>query len=324
MIEFQNITKTYRVAKRKAGFGNAVKALFSREYETIHALSNVSFQVADGEIVGYIGPNGAGKSTTVKIMCGILTPDSGNCIVNGRNPWKERIAYVREIGVVFGQRSQLWWDVPIIDSFELFRDMYRIESKVYNENLEELSTLLDLRELLKTPARNLSLGQRMRCEIAASLLHNPKVLFLDEPTIGLDAISKIAVRKFVKKINKERGTTVIITTHDMQDIEALTERVLLIGHGKILLDGNIDELKRRTSTEKKIDIKYDGKPPAICNGMKCRKIKQNQMSIFLDPHILSVPDAIAFFAAHTGLTDISVSDISTEGMVATLYKEDDI
>ena len=159
-------------------------------------------------------------------MCGILTPDSGNCIVNGRNPWKERIAYVREIGVVFGQRSQLWWDVPIIDSFELFRDMYRIESKVYNENLEELSTLLDLRELLKTPARNLSLGQRMRCEIAASLLHNPKVLFLDEPTIGLDAISKIAVRKFVKKINKERGTTVIITTHDMQDIEALTERVL--------------------------------------------------------------------------------------------------
>ncbi|MFR9276465.1 MAG: ATP-binding cassette domain-containing protein, partial [Finegoldia magna] len=161
------------MAKRKAGFGNAVKALFSREYETIHALSNVSFQVADGEIVGYIGPNGAGKSTTVKIMCGILTPDSGNCIVNGRNPWKERIAYVREIGVVFGQRSQLWWDVPIIDSFELFRDMYRIESKVYNENLEELSTLLDLRELLKTPARNLSLGQRMRCEIAASLLHNP-------------------------------------------------------------------------------------------------------------------------------------------------------
>ena len=198
------------------------------------------------------------------------------------------------------------------------------ESKVYNENLEELSTLLDLRELLKTPARNLSLGQRMRCEIAASLLHNPKVLFLDEPTIGLDAISKIAVRKFVKKINKERGTTVIITTHDMQDIEALTERVLLIGHGKILLDGNIDELKRRTSTEKKIDIKYDGKPPAICNGMKCRKIKQNQMSIFLDPHILSVPDAIAFFAAHTGLTDISVSDISTEEMVATLYKEYDI
>ena len=243
MIEFQNITKMYRVVKRQAGFGNAVKALFSREYETIHALNNVSFQVADGEIVGYIGPNGAGKSTTIKIMCGILTPDSGNCIVNGRNPWRERTAYVREIGVVFGQRSQLWWDVPIIDSFELFRDMYKIETKVYKKNLEELSTLLDLGELLKTPARNLSLGQRMRCEIAASLLHDPKVLFLDEPTIGLDAVSKIAVRKFIKKINKEHGTTVIITTHDMQDIEAITRRVILIGKGQKLLDGTLEDLR---------------------------------------------------------------------------------
>ena len=164
----------------------------------------------------------------------------------------------------------------------------------------------------------------MRCEIAASLLHDPKVLFLDEPTIGLDAVSKIAVRKFVKKINKERGTTVIITTHDMQDIEALTERVLLIGRGKILLDGNIEELKRRTSTEKRIDIKFVGAAPAICAGMKCQEIKQNQMRISLNPHILSVPDAIAYFAAHTGLTDISVSDISTEEMVAALYKEYDI
>ena len=324
MIEFQNITKTYRVVKRQSGLGNAVKALFSREYETIYALSNVSFQVANGEIVGYIGPNGAGKSTTVKIMCGILTPDSGKCIVNGRNPWKERTAYVKEIGVVFGQRSQLWWDVPIIDSFELFRDMYGIESNVYNHNLSELTTLLELNELLKTPARNLSLGQRMRCEIAASLLHDPKVLFLDEPTIGLDAVSKIAVRKFIKRINKERGTTVIITTHDMQDIEALTERVLLIGHGKILLDGKLEELKRKTSTEKKIDIKFVGASPTICTGMKCQMIKQNQMLISLDPNILSVPDAIAYLAAHTGLTDVSVSDISTEEMVATLYKEYDI
>lgn len=321
MIEFQNINKTYKVFKRQAGFGNAIKSLFSREYEIIHALNDVSFQIADGEIVGYIGPNGAGKSTTVKVMCGILTPDSGNCIINGRVPWKERVEYVKEIGVVFGQRSQLWWDVPIIDSFELLRDMYRIDNSSYNHNVEELSQLLDLSELLKTPARNLSLGQRMRCEIAASLLHNPKVLFLDEPTIGLDAVSKIAVRQFIKKLNKERGTTVIITTHDMQDIEVLTERVLLIGHGKILLDGNLDDLKRQTSREKKVNIKFMGEPPEMCPGMRCQEIKSNQMLVFLDPTILSVPSAIEYFASHTRLLDVSVSDISTEEMVASLYKE---
>lgn len=179
VIEFQNVTKTYRVMKRQAGFGSAVKALFSREHETIQALCDVSFTVGDGEIVGYIGPNGAGKSTTVKIMCGILTPDSGRCLVNGRIPWRERTAHTREIGVVFGQRSQLWWDVPVIDSFELLRDMYRVEPARYKRNLDALAALLGLGELLKAPARTLSLGQRMRCEIAASLLHDPKTIFLD-------------------------------------------------------------------------------------------------------------------------------------------------
>ncbi len=179
MIAFQNVTKTYRVMRRQAGFGRAVKALFSREYETIRALDNMSFTVNDGEIVGYIGPNGAGKSTTVKILCGILTPDSGTCRINGRVPWRERLAHTREIGVVFGQRTQLWWDVPVIDSFELLRDMYRVEPACYQKNLDALVELLDLGTLLRTPARTLSLGQRMRCELAASLLHDPKTLFLD-------------------------------------------------------------------------------------------------------------------------------------------------
>lgn len=204
-----------------------------------------SFTIEDGEMVGYIGPNGAGKSSTIKVMSGILTPDSGTCVINGRVPWKERTAHVADIGVVFGQRSQLWWDVPVIDSFELLRDIYKIETSAYRCNLEELTALLNLSDILRTPARQLSLGQRMRCEIAASLLHDPRILFLDEPTIGLDAVSKIAVRDFIKRRNQERGTTVILTTHDMQDIEALTKRILLIGKGQILLNGQLDELKKR-------------------------------------------------------------------------------
>lgn len=245
MIEFQHVCKTYHVAKRQAGMKNAVKSFFRREKEEVHALTDVSFTIEDGEIVGYIGPNGAGKSTTIKIMCGVLTPDNGQCVINGQIPYKNRIQHVREIGVVFGQRSQLWWDVPVIDSYELIRDIYKIDEPVYRRNLYRLSEMLDLGEILKTPARNLSLGQRMRCEIAASLLHDPKVLFLDEPTIGLDAVSKIAVRKFIKEMNQVRRTTVVLTTHDMQDIEALTDRVLLIGKGRILLDGSFSELKKK-------------------------------------------------------------------------------
>ena len=248
MITMNEVCKTYHVAKRNAGFKEACKSLFHRQYEDIRALDHVSFTVADGEMVGYIGPNGAGKSSTIKILSGILTPDSGSCIINGRIPWKERTAHVREIGVVFGQRSQLWWDVPVIDSFELLRDIYQISPQTYSNNLEELTTLLNLNELLKTPTRQLSLGQRMRCEIAASLLHSPKILFLDEPTIGLDAVSKLAVRDFILRQNQEHKTTVILTTHDMQDIEALTKRVILIGKGQILLDGSVEELKQKGST----------------------------------------------------------------------------
>ena len=244
MIQAEHLQKTFRVRKRNAGFKNAAKAFFSREYEEIHALNDVSFRIEDGEAVGYIGPNGAGKSSTIKILSGILTPDSGTCVIDGRVPWKDRRAHVSQIGVVFGQRSQLWWDVPVIDSFELIRDIYAVTEDVYKRNLRDLTDLLNLSEILKTPARSLSLGQRMRCEIAASLLHDPRILFLDEPTIGLDAVLKIAVREFVLDMNKRRGTTVILTTHDMQDVEALAQRVLLIGKGRILLDGTLDDIRR--------------------------------------------------------------------------------
>lgn len=244
MITMENVCKSYRIAKRNSGFHEAVKALFHREYEEIHALRDVSFTISDGEMVGYIGPNGAGKSSTIKILSGILTPDSGSCLIDGRVPWKDRIEHVRRIGVVFGQRSQLWWDVPVIDSFELLKDIYTIPDQVYRSNLDELTELLNLGELLRTPARQLSLGQRMRCEIAGSLLHSPRILFLDEPTIGLDAVSKLAVRDFIKKQNEIHGTTVILTTHDMQDIEALTKRIILIGKGRILMDGTLEDIRR--------------------------------------------------------------------------------
>ena len=194
-------------------------------------------------MVGYIGPNGAGKSSTIKILSGILTPDSGTCTVNGRVPWENRIQHVKNIGVVFGQKSQLWWDVPVIDSFLLLKDIYSIPDDIYQNNLEELQKLLDLKQLLRTPTRQLSLGQRMRCEIAASLLHSPDILFLDEPTIGLDAVSKLAVREFILRLNETHKTTVILTTHDMQDIEALTKRIILVGKGRILLDGSLADIK---------------------------------------------------------------------------------
>ena len=244
MIEVSHLRKTFRVARRGAGFSQAVKALFHREYEEIPALDDVSFTIGDGEMVGYIGPNGAGKSSTIKVLSGILTPDSGSCLIDGRTPWKERTAHVRHIGVVFGQRTQLWWDVPVADSFDLLKEIYSIPEGTYRDNVGELTELLDLEQLLRTPARQLSLGQRMRCEIAASLLHSPRILFLDEPTIGLDAVSKLAVREFILRLNRERGTTVLLTTHDMQDIEALASRVLLIGRGKILLDGTVEDIRR--------------------------------------------------------------------------------
>lgn len=243
MITMEHVCKSYKTAKRNAGMKEACKSLFRRQTETIHALSDVSFSVKKGEMVGYIGPNGAGKSSTIKILSGILVPDEGTCVVNGMIPWKNRIEYVRNIGVVFGQRSQLWWDIPVIDSFELLKDIYSIPNNNYKNNLEELTELLQLKELLKTPVRQLSLGQRMKCEIAASLLHQPGILFLDEPTIGLDAVSKLAVREFVKRMNQEHGTTVILTTHDMQDIEALADRIILIGRGRVLMDGTLETMK---------------------------------------------------------------------------------
>lgn len=321
MIAVKHVRKTFKVARRNAGFRAAVKTLLHKQYDTVEALKDISFTIDDGEMVGYIGPNGAGKSSTIKILSGILTPDSGECLINGKVPWKERIAHVAQIGVVFGQRSQLWWDVPVIDSFELLRDIYQTPQQVYRKNLDDLTQMLQLSKILKTPTRQLSLGQRMRCEIAASLLHDPKVLFLDEPTIGLDAVSKIAVREFIKDLNRKKGTTVILTTHDMQDIEALTSRILLIGKGQILLDGSLTQLKETYTERKYLTLSYSGKAPGLHPDMSLSSSEPGQMVLSLDPKVLPVSQAISYLSQQTEITDLSVSGSSTEEIVVQLYKE---
>ena len=321
MITLNHVNKTFQVAKRNPGFSEAVKALFHKEYTEIQALKDVSFTIGDGEMVGYIGPNGAGKSSTIKVMSGILTPDSGECVINGRTPWKERVDHVREIGVVFGQRSQLWWDVPVADSFELIRDIYKVDKEEYRRTLNRLVEWLDLGEIIKTPARQLSLGQRMRCEIAASLLHRPKILFLDEPTIGLDAVSKIAVRKFIQTIHRESNITVILTTHDMQDIEALTERVLLIGKGRILLDGSLEELKKRNSTRKTLTVDYLGeKLPPLDTAVVVRDA-DGHAKIIVDTAVCSVSKVISLLSSEVEIKDLSVMGETVDDVVVSLYRE---
>lgn len=321
MIEMKGISKSFKVSKRNAGLGKAVKALFKREYETVNALENVSFNIKEGEMVGYIGPNGAGKSTTIKIMSGILHPDKGECYISGKVPWKDRISHVRDIGVVFGQRSQLWWDVPVADSFELLKDIYKIPENEFKKNKDMLSELLNIKDIIKVPTRQLSLGQRMRCEIAASLLHSPKILFLDEPTIGLDAVSKIAVRDFIKTINKEKKTTVILTTHDTQDIEALTKRIILIGKGRVLLDGNIDELKQRFNQKRTITVDYTGNIGELPKGLAFIEKYSSHAVISVDTEIIGISSAISCLTERVEIVDFTVNSATVDDVVVGLYKE---
>ncbi len=253
-IYLNGICKRFKVYERPEGRWGLLKGAFMRSVREVCALDDIGFEIDAGEIVGYIGPNGAGKSTTVKIMSGILTPDCGECVIDGRVPWRDRVAHVSRLGVVFGQRSQLWWDVPVADSFLLLKDIYNIPAAQYRERCRELAEALDITGLLKTPARQLSLGQRMRCELAAALLHRPRLLFLDEPTIGLDAVSKLALRRFLKEENRRTGVTVLLTTHDMDDIEALCTRVMVIGKGKLLYDGQMQALRETYATRDGEDI----------------------------------------------------------------------
>ena len=247
-ITVENLCKTFIVRKKRE------KGALLREKEQVHALRDVSFEIGRGELVGYIGPNGAGKSTTVKILSGILVPDGGKVSVGGLTPWTQRKEHVRRIGVVFGQRTQLWWDVPLLDSYSLLKDIYRVPEENYQKRLNELTEALQIGNLLRTPLRLLSLGQRMRAELCGSLLHSPELLFLDEPTIGLDAVSKLALRDFLKWENAEKGTTILLTTHDMEDIAALCSRVMVLGHGSKLYDGSLSDLLSKYDTTQTVRV----------------------------------------------------------------------
>jgi ABC-2 type transport system ATP-binding protein len=245
IIEVHNLSKEFRTFRRREGVLGALANLFVREYVTVHAVERVSFSIEPGEMVGYIGANGAGKSTTIKMLTGILVPTSGQVVANGYIPYRDRRRYTKHIGVVFGQRTQLWWDIAVIESFKLLKQIYEIPDADYNRRLEMFSEILNLGDYLHTPVRKLSLGERMRCDLVASLLHNPPLLFLDEPTIGLDVVAKDRIREFLKEINRTQRTTVLLTTHDLSDIEELCKRLLIIDKGKILFDSELREMKQR-------------------------------------------------------------------------------
>ena len=320
-IEVKHVSKCFKVVKREKGFKNALKSFFKREYITVDAARDINFSIEKGEIVGYIGPNGAGKSTTIKILSGILLPDQGSVRVGSLDPAKDRKKYVKNIGVVFGQRSQLWWDIPANDTFELLKDMYDIEESNYEKTKNELVKLLRLEKIINIPVRQLSLGERMRLEIAASLLHQPEILFLDEPTIGLDAISKKIVREFIKKLNQNFKTTVILTTHDMSDIEALAKRIILIGKGEILYDGTLQKLKNKYGNNKMVKIFTKDKVEVNKKGITDFSKKEYGYEFIIDVNELTISDFLKYISTRINIDDIEIDNANIDDIIVKTYED---
>lgn len=313
-IEVSALEKTFTV-RQKQGRG------LRREKKIVRALDDVSFSIARGELVGYIGPNGAGKSTTVKILAGILTPDDGEATVGGLVPWKERKKHVARIGVVFGQRTQLWWDVAPEESYKLLSDIYRIPKDLFDKRLRELTDELQLDPILHTPLRQLSLGQRMRAELAGSLLHSPALLYLDEPTIGLDAVSKLALRDFLRRENEKRGTTILLTTHDMEDISALCPRVMVLGHGKLLYDGALHALVSRYDTHRLVRVRYQ--PGATLPAIPpCCRVHEEEGSFVIDYSPAELPTArLIEILQHAPLAELTAQPQPLDRLIAEMYRE---
>ncbi|MGN1371810.1 MAG: ATP-binding cassette domain-containing protein [Candidatus Coprovivens sp.] len=320
-INVSHISKTFKVAKKQPGIKATLKNFIKREYKYINAIKDISFNIEKGSIVGYIGQNGAGKSTTIKILSGILIPDSGEVTIDGLSPWKDRKKYVSQIGVVFGQRSQLWWDIPAEETFNLLKDIYKIDNTRFERNKNNLIKLLNIEDIIHVPVRQLSLGQRMRCEIAASLLHEPKILFLDEPTIGLDALSKQIVRDFIKKINKEQKVTVILTTHDMSDIEALAKRIIMIGNGEIIYDGNLKNLKQKYDHHKHISVTTRTKLTKLRKKGIIKQEKTTEGYKFtIDSKELKTSNFLNYLSTKVDIEDLEIDNESLDNIIINLYQ----
>ena len=326
-IEIKNLSKVFKKPIRGEGLKGMIKTLFSRKYEKIEAVKDISFSINEGEIVGYIGANGAGKSTTIKMMCGILHPSDGSVTIDGKNFEKQRRQINREIGVVFGQKTQLWWDIPLIETFKILKSIYEISDEKYNERFNYLCDLLDLKPFLKQNVRQLSLGQRMRADFAAALIHSPKLVYLDEPTIGLDVLVKDKIRKAIKELNKKDNTTVILTTHDMKDIEELCNRIIIIDKGSILYDGSIHDIKYQFGNTKTVYLPLNASinEEDIKEKYKNIEITTNDENIILKFSLneVNLDDVLLLLINKYHIKDFRIDDISIEDITKKLYEKNE-
>ena len=325
MIEVQNLTKIFRKPIRGKGLLGMITTLFSRKYTETRAVDDVSFTVPEGEIVGYIGSNGAGKSTTIKMMCGILTPTSGKVLIAGKEPYAKRRIVAKDIGVVFGQKTQLWWDIPLVESFKVLKEIYQVSNEDYASRMEFLSSVLGIDEFLNQPVRTLSLGQRMRADLAASMLHNPKILFLDEPTIGMDVLVKEKIRLAIHALNAKYHTTVVLTTHDMADIENLCSRIIMLEKGKIIYDGALGDIKRRFGNIKTLTLTV---PPSV-NPEEIQPLSKDvqaeivadKVVLRFDPERVKLEEVIQHAFSQYQAIDMKIADISIEDIVKQILAQ---
>ena len=327
IIEIRNVTKEFKVLNRREGLKGSIKDLFSRDYKTVTAVNNISMSIEQGEIVGYLGPNGAGKSTTIKMMTGVLEPTSGEILVDGNVPYKNRSKNAQNIGVVFGQRSQLWWALPLIESFRLLKDVYQIGDKQYDSIIELYKSLVDIEPLLHKPVRQMSLGQRTLSDILAAFLHDPKIVFLDEPTIGLDVSMKAKIRTLINALNKEKNTTVILTTHDMGDVDALCRRIVIIDKGKMLYDNDIEHLKSFFGSYRTLKIRVDGdlkkQSEVIQNEVPDFAVSADDewISVLVDEDKKKVVDVLSQLQSSHSIKDMKLEEISSEDVIRKIYEE---
>ena len=328
MIVVENLEKIFKKPIRKPGIIGMFKTLFSRKYETKVAVNKINFTINEGEIVGYIGSNGAGKSTTIKMMCGILNPTSGKVLINGIEPYKKRQTVAKQIGVVFGQKTQLWWDIPLIESFNVLKEIYLISDEEYKERFDFLQEVLDIKDFINQPVRTLSLGQRMRADLAASLLHNPKILFLDEPTIGLDVLVKEKIRNAILMMNKKYNTTVILTTHDMSDIEMLCNRIIMIEKGNIIYDGSLKDIKNKFGDLRTLNIQLDTTSINLdelktFNDQVNYEFENGTLIAKFDAAKVSLDKVINEILKRFTIKDMKIKELTIEDIAKEMYRKDE-